>query len=141
VLERQFSLLCLLSASRHQQVLGMTIGWRVLFFLIFHFYQARDVLLHCGLISDGKFGLVLGGVGRSIHYSRRRKENFVFSLSLSHREGTTFVKSEKSVLFFLFFAAVCGVLRVMVEQALVARMKLSSCWLGKASALIEFWSS
>ncbi len=33
VLERQFSLLHLLSASRHQQVLGMTIGWRVLFFL------------------------------------------------------------------------------------------------------------
>jgi hypothetical protein len=29
---------------------------------------------------------------------------------------------------------------VTVEQASVARMKLSSCWLGKASALIAFWS-
>jgi len=40
VLERQFSLLCLLSASRHQQVLGMTIGWRVLCFLFSTFIGA-----------------------------------------------------------------------------------------------------
>jgi hypothetical protein len=62
----------------------------------------------------------------------------VLSLSLSQKEQH--VKSEKSVLFFHFFAAVCGVLRVTVEQDSVARVKLSSCWLGKASALIAFWS-
>jgi len=106
VLERQFSLLCLFisfetpAGTRDDNWLASSV------FLVFHFYRGRQVLLHCGLISDGKFGLVLGGVGRSIHYIRRRKKNFVFSLSLSLslslREGTTLVKSEKSVLFFIF---------------------------------------